>query len=82
MKDPDTSGLDCYALPRGRVLYNEKTRKSEILDDRNILEKNFLVTRIVQEFHLEKSNGRFLEDEHYRCAICENENYAHSRESD
>jgi hypothetical protein len=72
-KDPDLYDLDCYALPRGRVLYNEKTRKFEILADRHILEKDGLVTRIVEDFHLEKSRTEFREDEHYRCAVCKKE---------
>jgi hypothetical protein len=72
-EDPDLYDLDCYALPRGRVLYNEKTRKFEILADRHILEKDGLATRIVEDFHLGKSRTEFREDEHYRCAVCKND---------
>jgi hypothetical protein len=71
-KDPDLYDLDCYALPRGRVLYNEKTRKVEVLADRHILEKDRLRTLVIQDFHLEKSDVQFKEDENYRCAVCEN----------
>ena len=69
-KDPDLYDLDCYSLPRGRVLYNENTRKFEVLVDRHILEKDGLINRILENFHLEKSEVEFKEDEHYRCAVC------------
>jgi hypothetical protein len=81
-KDSDISDLDCYALPRRRVLYNEKTRQFEIFADQHILEKDAFITRIVQEFHLKKSNTQFRQDEHYRCTVCENESNAHISESD
>jgi len=81
-KDSDIWDLDCYALPRGRVLYNEKARKFEILADHHILEKDSLLARIVQEFHLDKSNVQFRKDEHYRCTVCENESNTYNSESD
>lgn len=81
-KDPDLYDLDCYALPRGRVRYNDNTKKFEITADRHILEADRFINRIMREFHLEKSGVQFKEDEHYRCAVCENEKTAHSRESD
>lgn len=71
-KDPDLYDLDCYSLPRGRVRYNENMKKFEILADRHILEKDSLITRIIEVFHLEKSNVQFREEEHYSCAVCEN----------
>ena len=81
-KDPDLYDLDCYALPRGRVRYNDNTKKFEITADRHILEKDRFINRIIENFHLEKASVQFKEDEHYRCAVCENEKTAHSRESD
>ncbi|MGO9568539.1 MAG: hypothetical protein ACLP5H_13450 [Desulfomonilaceae bacterium] len=71
-KDSDISDLNCYALPRGRVLYNEKKKKFEILADRHILEEDRLQNLVIQGFHLEKSDIEFKEDENYRCSICEN----------
>jgi hypothetical protein len=71
--DPDLDDLDCYALPRGRVRYNEKRKKFEIVADRHIREKEKVIARIIQKFHLEKSDVEFKEDENYRCSICENE---------
>jgi hypothetical protein len=71
-KDPDLYDLDCYALPRGRVRYNETTKKFEITADRHILEADRFINRVMKEFHLEKSDVEFKEDENYRCAICEN----------
>jgi hypothetical protein len=71
-KDADLYDLDCYSLPRGRVLYNDNTKKFEIIADRHILEKDRLRTLVIHDFHLEKSDVQFNEDEHYRCAVCEN----------
>jgi hypothetical protein len=72
-KDPDLYDLDCYALPRGRVLYNEKTRKFQILADRHVLKRDQVIDRILKDFRLEKSDVEFREDEHYRCAVCKKE---------
>ena len=71
-KDPDLNELDCYALPRGRVRYNEKNKKFEITADQHILEVERFINRIIQEFHLKKSDIELKEDENYRCSICEN----------
>jgi len=71
-KDPDLYDLDCYSLPRGRVRYNDNMKKFEITADRHILEKDRLRTLVIQDFHLEKSDVQFNEDERYRCAVCEN----------
>ncbi len=71
-KDPDLYDLDCYSLPRGRVLYNEKKKKFEVVADRHILDKDEAIARIIQDFRLEKSEVEFKEDENYRRSICEN----------
>lgn len=71
-KNPDLYDLDCYALPRGRVRYNEKKKKFEILADCHVLDKDEAIARIILDFRVEKSEGEFKEDENYRCSICEN----------
>jgi hypothetical protein len=71
-KNHDLSDLDCYALPRGRVLYKEKARKFEILADKHILEKDGLIDCIIEEFGLDRSSVQLREDDHYRCAVCKN----------
>ena len=72
-KDPDLDDLDCYALPRGRVRYNEKEKKFDLVADRHILQKDRLRTLVIQGFQLEKSEVEFKEDENYRCSICKND---------
>lgn len=68
----DLADLDCYSLPRGRVLYNELSRSFDILADSHILEKDFLVARIIEEFCLDASKVEIKDDDHYRCAVCKN----------
>jgi hypothetical protein len=72
-KNHDLSDLDCYALPRGRVLYKEKARKFEILADQHILKNDKLIDCVIDVFHLERSNIQLLEDDHYQCAVCKKE---------
>ena len=69
-KDPDLYDLDCYALPRGSVNYNEDTKEFEITADQHILKEDRFINRIMKDFHLDKSEAEFKEDEHCRCAIC------------
>jgi hypothetical protein len=72
-KDPDLRDLDCYALPRGQVRYDDKKKKFEVVADRHILEKDKALARIIQEFGLEESEVEFQEDGNYRCSTCKND---------
>jgi hypothetical protein len=72
-KDSDLDGLDCYSLPRGRVRYDEKKKKFEVVADRHILDKDKFIGAIIRDFRLEKLDVEFKEDENYRCSICEND---------
>jgi len=56
-------------LPRGRVMYNTKTRLFTLLADRCILKRKALVTQIKKEMHLPKDT-RIGGDNHYRCSDC------------
>jgi hypothetical protein len=56
-------------LPRGRVMYNTKTRLFTLLADRCILKRKALVTQIKKEMHLPKDT-RIGGDSHYRCSDC------------
>lgn len=55
--------------PRGRVMYNTKTRQYKLLADKCILSKKVLVTKIRSQMHLPKDT-RTSTDEHYRCFHC------------
>jgi hypothetical protein len=68
--NPDLADLDCYALPRGRVIYNENVRKFQILADKHIFERDALVDFVIGDFGLDRSNVQLREDDHYQCAVC------------
>ena len=55
--------------PRGRVMYNTKTRLFTLLADRCILKKMALLTQIKKEMRLPK-NTEVRGDSHYRCSAC------------
>ena len=50
----------------------KETKEFEDTADRHILEEDRFIKRILKDFHLEKSGVQFKEDDHYRCAVCEN----------
>ncbi len=74
----DLGDLDCYSLPRGRVIYNLKKAKFQVVADRHILQNDTLIERILSDFNLESSDTEFKEDEHYRCSVCKND-YIYSK---
>jgi hypothetical protein len=71
--DPDLNGMDWRALPRGRVVYNGKTRKFDVVADRHILEEDSAIASILKDFHLEKKEVQFSVDEIYKCSSCEDD---------
>ena len=70
--DADLYGLDCYSLPRGRIRYNDKTSRFEILADRHILDSESLRAQVLVNFNLDVASVHFRPDEMYRCDICNN----------
>jgi hypothetical protein len=69
-EDHDIGDLDCYALPRGRISFNVKTNRFQVLADWHILENTTLIERILRDFGLESADTDFREDEQYRCSLC------------
>jgi hypothetical protein len=55
--------------PRGRVVYNTKTRQFTLLADRCILKDKSLVQELMSAMGLKKTT-KMGTDEHYRCSRC------------
>jgi len=55
--------------PRGRVMYNTKTRRFTLLADRCILRDKDLVRKIKSQMNLPRNTERDT-DSHYRCFAC------------
>jgi len=56
--------------PRGRVMYDTKTRRFRLLADRCILKDKGIVSNIVTTMTLTKQNMDMGADSHYRCFAC------------
>ena len=56
--------------PRGRVAYNDKTRKYTLLADRCILGKKSFVPKIVSRLNLPVGRTKVDTDAYYRCFRC------------
>jgi len=55
--------------PRGRVMYNTKTRRFTLLADKCILKDNRVISKIMSQLHLPR-NTEMGTDSHYRCSTC------------
>lgn len=56
--------------PRGRVVFNVKTRQYVVYADKCIRAKRSVVRRIIREFSLPTEFTVISGDEHYRCRSC------------
>jgi hypothetical protein len=56
--------------PRGRVMYNTKTRRFTMLADRCILKDGKMLARIMSEMKLPIKKTDKGTDSHYRCSAC------------
>ena len=61
--------MEYEEAPRGRVMYNTKTRRFTLLADRCILKRRDMVAKIKKEMHLPR-NTETGTDSHYRCFAC------------
>jgi len=57
-------------FPRGRVMFNTKTRRFRLLADRCILRDKSMVSTIMRAMNLPSKNTDRGTDAHYRCAAC------------
>ena len=59
--------------PRGRCIFNTKTRRFTLYADRCILKRKTVVKQIMKAMHLQPSQTDVITDGpdgHYRCACC------------
>jgi hypothetical protein len=61
--------MEYEEAPRGRVMYNTKTRRFTLLADKCILRDKNVVRRIMSELRLPRSTETGT-DSHYRCFVC------------
>jgi hypothetical protein len=69
-EDTALRGMDCYALPRGRVSYREDVHRFALLADVYILKESHLVAHIIAAMRLPETLLSIKGDEHYQCAAC------------
>ena len=62
--------IEYEETPRGRVIYNMKTRRYSFCADRCILRRKSVVRRIMKTMHLPADVTDILTDSHYRCFRC------------
>lgn len=58
---------DYTSLPRGRVVFNKKTKEAKIIAGKKLLAKKSLISKIASEFKLNNYKADY--DEHYDDAI-------------
>jgi hypothetical protein len=63
--------------PRGRVMYDMKARRLQLLADKCILKDKGIVSKIIARMILLRKNTDIGTDSHYRCSAC-----LHSRRRD
>lgn len=57
-------------FPRGRVMYDTKTRRFRLLADKCILKDQGVVSKIIASMNLPSKNTDIGTDDHYRCFDC------------
>jgi hypothetical protein len=66
--------MEYEEAPRGRVMYDTKTRRFTLLADRCILKRKDLVGKIISAMNLTGKNIDKGTDSHYRCSGCPSRN--------
>ena len=62
--------MEYEEAPRGRVMYNTKTRRFTFLADKCILKDTRIVSKIMSAMNLPGRNTDRGTDSHYRCFAC------------
>ena len=62
--------MEYEEAPRGRVMYNTKSRRFTLLADKCILKDKGIVSKIMSEMNLPSKNTDKGTDSHYRCFAC------------
>ena len=68
--DVTLKAFDAYHFPRGRIVYDGRTKKYELVADQCILSDKAMTNRIISEFHLQRVNLVSSWDSHYKCVDC------------
>jgi hypothetical protein len=58
--------------PRGRVIFNLKTKQFNVYTDKCIRDKPAVVRKIFRDFYLPSDSAVITTDGHYRCRVCLN----------
>lgn len=67
---PELKQFDYKEFPRGRVLYNDETRKPEIYCDKCVKNDNKIKYQINDEMNLPYTTQYFTDGLHYKCKNC------------
>jgi len=70
---PELNKFDAYYFPRGRVVYDKKLSRYELVADKCIIRKEKIVSRIIIEMKLPRKHTEILGDPHYECFKCKAE---------
>jgi hypothetical protein len=65
--------MEYYECPRGRVVYNSKTKRFALYVDRCILKRKSVVKQIMKAMHLPAGQTDVTTDGpdgHYKCSSC------------
>ena len=72
-KSTELNKYDAYYFPRGRVVYDKKSRKYELVADKCITSKQVIISQIIKEMKLPTKHTDILGDPHYECSKCKAE---------
>ena len=70
---PELDKFDAYYFPRGRVVYDKKSCRYELIADKCIIRKEGIISQIITEMKLSQKNTKILDDSHYECFKCKEE---------
>ena len=70
---PELDKFDAYFFPRGRVVYDNKLHKYELVADKCIIRNEKILSQIIAEMKLSRKDTNILGDIHYECFKCKEE---------
>ena len=70
---PELNKFDAYYFPRGRVVYDKKLFRYELIADMCIIRKEKIISQIITQMKLSQKNTKILGDPHYECFKCKEE---------
>jgi hypothetical protein len=70
---PELDKFDAYYFPRGRVVYDNKLHKYELVADKCKISNEKIVSQIIGEMKFSRKNTNILGDTHYECFKCKEE---------